>query len=202
MDNNLRKQIYNSMNLRETDDLVEIWQENDRKEWSDLAFSVIREILINRLEELPTQTGQVAKKEPDSTEIYPKYPRNKILLVTQFIPLFIFALLLISKVILPDADDGWSDPPFLDSLSLLGFGVCFSTYSIIQSYYAWTLDAKQYFEWNSCQTIIGNKWARLYGLPFIDGYVFWSTRLLAPMGVLAGIMVFGIAALMILSSFL
>lgn len=202
MDNNLRKQIYDSMNVRETDYLVEIWQENDRKEWSDLAFSVIREILINRLGELPIQTGQVAKKEPDSTEIHPKYPRNKILLVTQLIPLFIFALLFISKVILPDADGGWSDPPVLDVFPFLGVGVCISIFCIIHSYYAWTLDAKQYFEWSYSQTIVGKKWARVYGQPFIDGYVLWSTRIMAPMGVLFGIMVSGFSVFMIISFYL
>lgn len=55
MDNELRDQIYNELSLRETEDLLEIWQTNDHEEWSDTAFEVIKEILIKRLGEIPPQ---------------------------------------------------------------------------------------------------------------------------------------------------
>jgi hypothetical protein len=55
MSNSLRKQIYNNLNLKETDELVEIWQKNDRVEWSEETFSIIQEILQERLGKLPTQ---------------------------------------------------------------------------------------------------------------------------------------------------
>ncbi len=55
MSSSLRKQIYNNLSLKETDELVEIWQENDRVEWSEDTFSVIQEILQERLDEIPPQ---------------------------------------------------------------------------------------------------------------------------------------------------
>jgi len=55
MSDEIRRQIYNELNLRETEDLLEIWRKNDRKEWSDIAFEVIREILSKRLDEIPPQ---------------------------------------------------------------------------------------------------------------------------------------------------
>jgi hypothetical protein len=55
MSNDLRKQIYISFNLKETDELLEIWQRNDHVQWSEDAFSVIQEILQERLGEVPSQ---------------------------------------------------------------------------------------------------------------------------------------------------
>lgn len=46
-------QQYRTFNQKETDELVEIWQTNNRYEWADLTFDVIREILQERLGELP-----------------------------------------------------------------------------------------------------------------------------------------------------
>ena len=54
-DNNLRKQIYNNMNFKATDELVEIWKTNNRLEWSDISFDIIKEIIEHRLGELPPQ---------------------------------------------------------------------------------------------------------------------------------------------------
>lgn len=55
MSGGLRDQIYNELNLRETEDLLDIWHTNDREEWSDMAFEVIKEILTARLGEIPPQ---------------------------------------------------------------------------------------------------------------------------------------------------
>lgn len=66
MSNELREQIYNELNLRETEELLEIWYTNDHEEWSDIAFEVIQEILIKRLGEIPPQeesTDEHAEEE-------------------------------------------------------------------------------------------------------------------------------------------
>jgi hypothetical protein len=55
----LRKQIHERMNLKETDKLLEIWQSNDRAEWSDDAFEVVEEILKERGVDLPEQEEPV-----------------------------------------------------------------------------------------------------------------------------------------------
>jgi hypothetical protein len=68
MNREFRQNIYNELNLRETEDLLEIWQENDRLEWSEDVFVVIREILNARGVELPQQ--EEAKYEHDESEDY------------------------------------------------------------------------------------------------------------------------------------
>jgi hypothetical protein len=42
------QKVYERMNLRATEELLDIWAKNDRVEWSDLTFDVIREILQER----------------------------------------------------------------------------------------------------------------------------------------------------------
>lgn len=66
MKSEFRQEIYNELNLRETEDLMEIWQNNDRFEWSDEAFSVISEILKHRGVEIPTQNEPVYHHEKDA----------------------------------------------------------------------------------------------------------------------------------------
>jgi len=52
----LYDQIYKKLQEKETEELLEIWQENNRDEWSDNAFAAIYEILLERLgSEPPSQ---------------------------------------------------------------------------------------------------------------------------------------------------
>lgn len=59
MNNSLKEQIYRNMNLKDTEELLELWQENDRVEWSETAFDVMKEILIERLGEIPPQGAPI-----------------------------------------------------------------------------------------------------------------------------------------------
>ncbi|MGA7195279.1 MAG: hypothetical protein WBW94_16800 [Anaerolineales bacterium] len=63
MTNELHKQIYNELNLRETNDLLEIWQTNNRAEWSDIAFEIIKQILTERGLKIPEQDAPVEYNE-------------------------------------------------------------------------------------------------------------------------------------------
>lgn len=65
MNASLRKQIYESMDLRSTEELSEIWQTNDRVEWSDEAFDVIGEVLRNRGVEPPAQNEPVLEHDDE-----------------------------------------------------------------------------------------------------------------------------------------
>ena len=69
MNSNFRKQIYNGFNLKETDELVEIWQQNDRVQWSEDAFSVVEEILRERLGELPAQNKPILEYADNKNEV-------------------------------------------------------------------------------------------------------------------------------------
>jgi hypothetical protein len=55
----LNKQIYERMDLLETDKLLDIWINNDRMEWSELTFEIIKEILQKRSVAFPAQNDPV-----------------------------------------------------------------------------------------------------------------------------------------------
>ena len=63
----LREQIHDRMHLKETDELIEIWQSNHRFEWSDEAFEVIKEILKERGVEIPEQNEPVYEAQEETT---------------------------------------------------------------------------------------------------------------------------------------
>ena len=58
----LRESIYGQFSQKTTDELIEIWQANDRVEWSETTFDVIREILQERQVELPAQDEAVLRE--------------------------------------------------------------------------------------------------------------------------------------------
>ena len=69
MSEELRDQIYNNMNMKDTDELIEIWETNNRYEWTDTAFDVVHQILLNRIGELPEQNDPVfEEKDEDNTD--------------------------------------------------------------------------------------------------------------------------------------
>ncbi len=61
MSDDLRTQIYLNFNGPETEALLEIWRANDRDQWSEMTFDVIRQILQERQVELPPQGEPVQK---------------------------------------------------------------------------------------------------------------------------------------------
>lgn len=56
MDDHLRNQIRNNLLLKETVDLLEIWQKGSRDDWTDDVFEIVKEILFDRLGYLPDQS--------------------------------------------------------------------------------------------------------------------------------------------------
>jgi len=59
MDDDLHYQIRTNLVQMPTEDLLSIWCANDRYEWSETTFEVIREILLERHVELPSQRSPV-----------------------------------------------------------------------------------------------------------------------------------------------
>ncbi len=49
----IRDQIASNMELKTTEELQTILEQNDREEWTDVAFEVVREILLKRTGETP-----------------------------------------------------------------------------------------------------------------------------------------------------
>lgn len=72
MTDDYRSQLTSTLGMKETEELLDIWQTNDRVEWSDSAFDVIREILTSRGVELPEQDEAVLE-HPEEEEQAPNY---------------------------------------------------------------------------------------------------------------------------------
>ena len=58
-ENTMKSYIRSAMALKTTDELVEIWQNNNHTEWSRDAFDVVKELLLERLETLPNQNNPI-----------------------------------------------------------------------------------------------------------------------------------------------
>ncbi len=61
------QEVLRQMEAKETDELLQIWQENDREAWTEEAFDAVRKILLERLGELPAQ-GLPEEEEPAEDE--------------------------------------------------------------------------------------------------------------------------------------
>jgi hypothetical protein len=67
-DAKLHQQIYNNLKLKETDELLELWQANDRSEWSDETFEVVKELLQERGVDMPPQNEPVYERQDERLE--------------------------------------------------------------------------------------------------------------------------------------
>lgn len=59
MNKDLRRQIHSRMNVKDTEELLDIWQTNDRFEWSDDTFDVVRGVLQERGVDIPEQNEPI-----------------------------------------------------------------------------------------------------------------------------------------------
>ena len=66
MHSNLPQHIYNTLNLKETDELMEIWKQNDRVQWSQETFDALETILQERLGQLPPQNPAILEFSDES----------------------------------------------------------------------------------------------------------------------------------------
>ena len=205
MSSDLREPIYNNMNLKETDELLNIWQTNDRVEWTETAFQVVKEILLDRIIEIPPQNPAITKHpEPPLPSILQKeqegnydFPLHKTLRISIVSMLALFLFFIITLIINPDL--GNSDT--LAYLFSLGYGICISIAGCVYTYYAWTLNASQFFEWQLAQQIIHftgqSRVMRLF-----SSYQLWANRLASPLMILVGVSAIGFALLSVVTGWL
>ena len=66
MSDDFRKQLHRNFNQKTTDELIEIWQTNDRVEWSEMTFDVVREILQDRGVDIPPQDEPITEESEKS----------------------------------------------------------------------------------------------------------------------------------------
>jgi hypothetical protein len=84
------KEIYERMNLLETNELLNIWIKNDRMEWSELAFEIIKEVLKKRSVALPAQNDPVYQS-PERVPGKAKF----VLLAAVFAPILTLLLMVV-----------------------------------------------------------------------------------------------------------
>ena len=53
--------IKENLSTKETDELLQIWNDNNRAEWTDIAFSAIEEILTERGVTVPPQPNETTE---------------------------------------------------------------------------------------------------------------------------------------------
>jgi tetratricopeptide (TPR) repeat protein len=63
MADDLRTQMYNNLIIRDTEDLLEIWQSGDTDQWSEEVFEIVKEILLQRLGEVPPQSQKTQERQ-------------------------------------------------------------------------------------------------------------------------------------------
>ena len=84
MDNILKKQIRKNMDIKTTEELLQIMEQNDREQWSVDALEVVREILSERGQELKTEA--TINKDTETAEV--EYDRSSFQFA-YFLSLFI-----------------------------------------------------------------------------------------------------------------
>jgi hypothetical protein len=87
----LKQQIYERMDLKNTEELLNIWRNENREEWTDTAFEVVKEILLTRLGTLPPQ-----EPDPTTRDIEePIHNQNKLLRISAWANILSWAILIL-----------------------------------------------------------------------------------------------------------
>ena len=102
-----------------------------------------------------------------------KYPVNKPIRYS-LIGLFVLFLLYTLTQTLPFFIELLNTNSLYNAMGALGLGICLFTYSITNTYYAWTLDAVSFLEWDRDQQLITSH--KEISADAFD--VRWPTRLL------------------------
>lgn len=116
----LLQSIRHNMQSKSSEELLKIWRKNDRDEWSDEAFSIIHNILLERLENVPEQTRDNRKRKRGKRvkeRANPLVPRA-ILFAPAGLVLF---LVLLIPIINPDSEDTWFTVLMFLSMALFFF---------------------------------------------------------------------------------
>ncbi len=98
MHKKILQEIRLNMESKETDELLNIWQENDKEQYSEMAFEAIKQILIERGETPPPQKEslQISKQKQELTgEIRDRHRWKKLQSIGIILGLVFFFQLLV-----------------------------------------------------------------------------------------------------------
>jgi hypothetical protein len=94
-----RDVIFNIQNLKETEELIEIWQKSDREEWSEEALGVIREILSERLGYLPEVLNPEELIDEYTPEFYSPKEVDRLTKWLQFLPIPFLCVIILRQIL-------------------------------------------------------------------------------------------------------
>ena len=123
-DSSSRIQIHNKMRLKETHELVHIWKSSNREVQSDTVLDVVKDILLERLVEPPSQELEAEK---ETSEDAPYHNDAKLLNISSWantvswIALAGFVLSFLGKLVEAAQMDNVYGPTFFISLPVLVF---------------------------------------------------------------------------------
>lgn len=134
MNNDFLHQLYWNLNQKSTEELIEIWRENNQVEYTELSFKVIHGILQDRHIEIPPQDDPAEEKKQNANPEY--YGSDKMSVIQILFSLkgrvgletfwLVIAFMIIFMVILSILDNAffkYSDRPGL--LYLIGSIIVF-----------------------------------------------------------------------------
>jgi hypothetical protein len=122
------------------------------------------------------------KQNAEQSIIDAKYPKNTVIYVTKFAFLVLFFLsLLFGRA------DIKNSLHIISYVLWFGSGFCLSVIAFGYTYYAWTLDAKNFTDWYANQKLFIWQSAWVYLFPEFNVFRLWLNRLIDPLGVLAGV---------------
>jgi hypothetical protein len=91
--------IFLKMNGKVTEELTEIWVENDQNAWNKDEFAAVQRILIERLGKLPTQK-EVIVKSPKKAALFKFSLIDRITIqMIWFLLALIVILIIVSKIL-------------------------------------------------------------------------------------------------------
>jgi hypothetical protein len=116
----LARSIRQNMQLKDSEELLAIWRKNDRQEWSDEAFSIVHDILLERLGTVPPQVVDSVRRKRNKKVT--KKSRIPWLVIVIFSPtILVLVLVLLIPAINPGAEDTWFSVLMFSSMALFFF---------------------------------------------------------------------------------
>jgi hypothetical protein len=188
--NSLDQEILHNMQAKETEELLVIWETNDRGVWSDEAFSIVHDILVERLGNVPQQKMKTTNRRhyrSKKTRIN-KLSKKSLL----FSPIILFGIsLLLIPILHPTPNDTW-----FSILFLLSFGLSFSGAGVFLGFKAWSDGTKTKLAIKNNLPKVKKTWGPFF--PFftsflpdrlLPGYFLWANRITSISLILLGILI-------------
>jgi hypothetical protein len=179
--NSLDQEILHNMQVKETEELLAIWGTNNRRVWSDEAFSIVHNILVERLGSVPPQKTKTTNRKhyrSKKTRII-KLSKESLL----FLPIILFGIsLLLIQILHPTPDDTW-----FSILFLLSFGLSISSAGVFLGLKTWSYGTKTKLAIRNDLPKVKKAWGPLF--PLLTSFLMWVNRITSISLIILGILI-------------